>query len=118
MHSDIASSPAQSRGFGCPSTGLPLGCSFEHLLCADRNAGEFGLIPELRVNWTPPPEPGSGKFGTPWARMHLARANPWPPDVPRLAVGLVEDPHAAISSPKLSMTAIFVGTPRCLHGGG
>jgi hypothetical protein len=57
------------------------------------NAGEDGFIPELR--WMPPPELGSGKFGTPCERMHSLKArNPfWCTDW----LLLPEDPQAAIA---------------------
>ncbi len=47
----------------------------EHVFEADWKTGSFGFKPELELNWRPPPEPGSGKFVTPWARMHLANFN-------------------------------------------
>jgi hypothetical protein len=62
------------------------------------NAGENGLTPELGLIWTPPPELGSGKFGTPCDRMQLANASP----EPRAAgLGLLDDPHPATASPQL-----------------
>jgi hypothetical protein len=64
------------------------------VLCADWNAGDRGLIPE--GIWMPPPGPGSGKLGTPCARMQSANlipaALPLEPDEPP---ELPEDPHAA-----------------------
>ncbi len=32
------------------------------------------MIPELELIWMPPPPVGSGKFGTPCARMHAENA--------------------------------------------
>lgn len=98
-------------GFGGPEPGPPPGSSFEHAVCADWNAGEAGLIPELGVIWMPPPEPGSGKSDTPCERMHLENASC---ELPLLAVGLPEDPHAATSSPQLRMIAIRLATPPCV----
>jgi hypothetical protein len=49
--------------------GPPPGSNFEHAFCADWNAGDWGLIPELELIWIPPPALGSGKFETPCARM-------------------------------------------------
>ena len=43
--------------------------------------------------WMPPPEPGSGKFGTPCARIQSA--NLIPADTLLALDELPEDPHAA-----------------------
>lgn len=43
---------------------LPPGFSLAHELCADWNAGDCWLIPEVRRG-KPPSGLGSGKFGTP-----------------------------------------------------
>jgi hypothetical protein len=39
------------------------------------NAGDDGLTEPLAGNTKPPPAAGSGKSGTPLARMHLANAS-------------------------------------------
>ena len=44
--------------------------SFWHFACAALNAGDEGLIP-ARLRTALPPGFGSGKLGTPLARMHL-----------------------------------------------
>src|SRR5258707_7821011 len=85
--------------------GVPPPGSFERQVrIADWNAGAFTLTPltvrfcgvPARAWITIPPLlllPGSGKFGTPWARMHLANTTGWP----SLAAPLFDDdaPHAA-----------------------
>jgi hypothetical protein len=43
-----------------------------HFACAALNAGDEGFIPALAWKRKPPPAFGSGKLGTPLARMHLA----------------------------------------------
>lgn len=58
---------------------------------------------------------GSGKFGTPWERMHLAKANA--PALLLFAVRalllllVLDEPQAAIATAQLSATA---RPPRCL----
>ena len=49
--------------------------SFWHFACAALNAGAAGLLPAGMGNRAPPPALGSGKLGTPLARMHLANAS-------------------------------------------
>ena len=56
------------------------GISDLHAFSADVNCGELGSMPLGRVKICPPPDPqmvlaelGSGKLGTPWERMHLAK---------------------------------------------
>lgn len=62
------------------------------------------MIPELELSWMPPPPPlGSGKFGTPCARMHSENArNPLLLALPAGPVPLfdvvvdgADEPHAA-----------------------
>jgi hypothetical protein len=66
-----------------PPFGGPLGPPCPHVASACLKAGEFGLIVEASGNISPPctiafvfgegdDVTGSGKFVTPWARMHLA----------------------------------------------
>jgi hypothetical protein len=71
------------------------------------------LIPELLLNWMPPPPAlGSGMSGTPCVRMQSANLIPmltWPvPD------GLLDEPHAlsAIAQPTAATQkgAVFTAT--------
>ena len=74
-----------------------------HARWADWNAGDCGLIPELGLkNPLEPFAPGSGRFGTPWERMQFAnlRADVLAPE--ELALGLPEDPQAAIATAQLA----------------
>jgi hypothetical protein len=83
--------------------GPPPGSSFEHAFWADWNAGDWGLIPELELIWIPPPEPGSGKFGTPCERMQSANLIPADsPLEPDPLFGLPEDPHALSATAQLT----------------
>ena len=70
MHSEILSAASFACAEGGPVGGPPPGRRCLHLDCAAWNAGEPGLIPEPDEMWIPPPPVGSGKFGTPSARMH------------------------------------------------
>ncbi len=63
---------------GCvcvPGVRPPIGISFWHFACVASNTGDEGSTPASFLNWNPPPGSGSGKLGTPWARMHLAYAS-------------------------------------------
>jgi hypothetical protein len=77
---------ASARSFMLSEAGdgvpFPPGKNLEHAFCAASNAGPLKLIPSIVNEELPgvaaivrpsPPEPavGSGKFGTPWARMHF-----------------------------------------------
>jgi hypothetical protein len=89
-----------------------------------RNAGPLKLIPSTVTEELPgdfaiekpsPPAPnvGSGKFGTLWARMHLASAN-WglvPDSDPEAVFGL-ELPHAATTTAQHTATS---ATPMARH---
>jgi hypothetical protein len=55
--------------------GPPPGMSLWHFACAALNAGDV-MSPALAWKRKPPPAFGSGKLGTPLARMHLAKATP------------------------------------------
>jgi hypothetical protein len=71
------------------------GCaSFPQDCWADLNAGDWVLMSFGTTS--PPVALGSGKFGTPWARMHCAYASSGPP-LARVPLGLLEDPQAAIA---------------------
>lgn len=107
-----------------PLGGPAPGISFAHAVCADRNAGDCGLDPDPGPIWIPLPEPGSGKFGTPWARMQLANLigegtsfDPDPlPDMP-------EEPHPVSGSAQpmaahpIAMTRRRVGAPTPVEPG-
>jgi hypothetical protein len=70
------------------------------------------LIPELGEieSWTPPPEVlGSGKFDTPWERMHLENASACEYPFAGSRVDGLEDPHVAISAPQTMTTAGRLG---------
>ena len=72
MHSEILSVASFTCADGGPLGGPPPGSRWVHFACAAWKAGEAGLIPEARPMRMPPPPLGSGKFGTPFARMHSA----------------------------------------------
>src|SRR6476469_9567745 len=60
-----------------PSPVLPIGNRCLHACPAAVNFGEFGSTPEPGVILSctlPPLGGGSGKFGSPWVRMHWAKA--------------------------------------------
>ena len=65
-----------------------------------RNAGDRGLIPEPSGIWIPPPpELGSGKFGTPCERMQSAALIPAPAALePDALCEVLDDPQAAIAT--------------------
>lgn len=81
-----------------PWSGPPFGISFIHVFWADWNAGDWGLIPELAPIWTPPDEPGSGKFGTPCERMQSANLMPEASALENPGREFADDPHAASAS--------------------
>jgi hypothetical protein len=89
MHRANASAARNSAavGSGGPCKCRPTGCSCAQAFWAARKAGKAG-------SGSAPFEPGSGKFGTPFARMQSAyftacvSADPAP-------LGLEEEPHAA-----------------------
>jgi hypothetical protein len=71
-------------------------------------AGENGLIPEPTVMWMPPPPLGSGKFGTPWERMHFENARNWAWSLdPRPVAGLLEEPQAASPITQVSVASVI-----------
>src|SRR6516164_5877088 len=77
MQSAILSSFASVSAEGWvfePGPGGPPAISFWHFARAALTAGAGGLIP-FALKTKPPPGRGSGKFGTPLARMHLANAS-------------------------------------------
>jgi hypothetical protein len=77
MQSAILSSFASVSAEGWvfePGPGGPPAISFWHFARAALTAGAEGLIP-FALKTKPPPGCGSGKFGTPLARMHLANAS-------------------------------------------
>src|SRR5581483_3141780 len=78
MHCATFSSLASVCAVGwvwVPGSGGPLpASSFEHFTCASLNAGDERSTP-FALNRKPPPGEGSGKLGTPLARMHLENAS-------------------------------------------
>lgn len=72
-------------------------------LSAAANAGPLNVIPSIvgvelpgeNTTVMPPLGPGSGKFGTPWARMHRAAANSGLDLAEDAERGVEDDPHAA-----------------------
>jgi hypothetical protein len=107
MHSAIRRSCAIvfAEGGG-PEPGGPLpGTSFSHFVCAASNAGAAGLDP---MGISPPcPGFGSGKLGTPLARMHLANASgPEPPAPGAAECEPVAPPLAAVVDPAVVDPAV------------
>jgi hypothetical protein len=79
------------------------------IFSADTNAGPLKVIPlivtvelpgNVSIEKPPPPGPpvGSGKFGTPWDRMHSAIASLEFDEVFVARLDVLEDPHAVIAS--------------------
>jgi hypothetical protein len=85
----VAARPA-AVGAGGPPKCRPTGCSFAQAFLAARNAGNAGL-------GRAPFEPGSGKLGTPVARMQSAYFTACVPADPEL-LGVEEEPHAATAT--------------------
>src|SRR5271165_3836184 len=85
---------------GLPASGLPSGWQVFSALWNAGPLNEMPLIvtvelPGETLTVIPPPGPESGKFGTPWARMHLAAASAVLPE-PLVADGVrCDEPHAA-----------------------
>ena len=103
MHCEILSAASFACADGGPVGGPPPGRRCLHFDCAALNAGESTLIPELDEIWMPPPPVGSGKFGTPSARMHaenLTNAAVVLGEAvePVTVESLAEPPHAAIAT--------------------
>ena len=65
---------------------------------ADLKAGAFVLMSLGMIS--PPVELGSGKFGTPCARMHCASLSSGPPLAS--ACGVFDDPHATTTAAQIS----------------
>ena len=108
--SSILTLSASDAGAGPPPGP---GSRVEHLFWADWNAGACGLIPA--PIWTPPPGPGSGKFGTPCERMQSAYLMPADSllelEVP---LGVPDDPHPASTIVQLAAatrSAVSLRTP-------
>jgi hypothetical protein len=75
IHADTLSICACACGEGGPESGGPFGSRRWHECTADRNADDCRVLGEpIRTFW--PLTFGSGKFGTPCERMHLAKATP------------------------------------------
>jgi hypothetical protein len=112
IHADTLSIRACANVDGGPELGGPFGSRLWQECAADWNAGDRTVLGEpIRTVW--PLTFGSGKFGTPCKRMHLANATP---DSTALAadaevlvppVGLGElPPHPATSTPLRSAAAV------------
>jgi hypothetical protein len=115
MHSDVASICDFVAADGFPVPGPPSGMRLPHAFWAAWNDGDAGLMPELllRLKLTLPPEVlGSGKFGTPWERMHDAKLTPAIASFEAVSVGLlglVDEPQPAITStPDRAVTAAAI----------
>jgi hypothetical protein len=89
------SSPAV--GAGGPPRWRPTGCSLAPALSAVRTAGKNGF-------GSRPFEPGSGKFGVPFARMQSAYFTACVSADPEL-LGLREEPHAADTTAQTASAA-------------
>jgi hypothetical protein len=111
IHADTSSICACACG-DCPEPGGPFGSRRWHECAADWNAGDCKVAAEpIRICW--PLTFGSGKFGTPCQRMHLANATPdsttLAADAEVLALPVVLGelpPHPVISSPLRSAAAV------------
>ena len=80
---------------GLPAACSPDGSSLLHVRCADWNAGASALIAFGMTR--PAPGVGSGKPGTPCARMHRAIFSAGSA-LPPLPAGVLDPPHAASAS--------------------
>ena len=118
MHRDMSSNLSLSASDAWPPSEPGPGSKLLHALWADWNAGDSGLIPEPTGILTPPPPPGSGKFGTPCERMQSA--NLIPVEAPPAPVDeLDEEPHAATASTQPARASERTGRMRACftHGG-
>lgn len=104
MHLETASIACTACLDGGPLGGPPPGNSFWHCDWAALNAGENGLMPELELMLIPPPEPGSGKFGTPCDRMHWENARK-SPELEAVFFGLLDDPQALMARAQAMATS-------------
>jgi hypothetical protein len=91
-----AARSSAADGSGGPCRCRPTGCSFAQAFSAARKAGVAGL-------GSAPLDPGSGNFGTPFARMQLAYFTACVPADPEL-LGLEEEPHAASATAPMAST--------------
>jgi hypothetical protein len=73
MHSAVSVACSICCSLACVF-GPPPGINFKHAAWAALNDGDCGLMPVPAMLSPPPPPDGSGKFVTPWARMHLLKA--------------------------------------------
>src|SRR3989442_10900090 len=74
MHAENLRAHLSALACAAGSTFPPFGRYFEHADCACLNWGEFGLSPLPPLMVSPPLLSGSGKFGTPFFRMHEENA--------------------------------------------
>jgi hypothetical protein len=89
-------------GLKGPPTPPPM--SLAHFDCAERNAGDEGKTP--LPSWKPPPGFGSGKLGTPLARMQLANASGPEPS----GRDAVEPELAALDAVALTLAAVVLAS--------
>jgi hypothetical protein len=113
MHSEVASIALMSWAEGFRfRPGPPPGNSLLQADWADWKAGDCGLIPG--PSWMPPPEPGSGKFGTPCARMQSANLIPREANEgvePLEAFESLEEPQAPMASAQPTATSVIDRAP-------
>ena len=92
-----------------------MGRSFWHFACAALNAGAAGLVPGGTEKATPPPRGGSGKLGTPLARMQFANASAAEPlldeDGPELVAALLVVDRALVVAAAATVDAGLVASP-------
>ena len=105
MQTAILRSLASVCAEGCvvePGPGGPEPSSFMHFAWAALNAGDAGSTPGLAWKRSPRPGLGSGKLGTPLARMHRANASPGeeaePPGAGVLEVAVPVAPAATVDA--------------------
>src|ERR1700683_5136381 len=105
MHLENVSAARNWLSVAPTPPGPPLPPSRPQSSCADLNAGDCGSIPVPSRFTPPPPADGSGKFGTPCARMQRASASAPECDAePPLPLGLLEAPQAASRTARATAT--------------
>jgi hypothetical protein len=86
-------------------------------LMAEAKAGEWGLTPDRATSCpTSSPGAGSGKLGTPWARMQSASLIPAVASLETDLLGRVEEPQAttAVAQAPASKTRLHINEARNL----
>lgn len=115
MHTAQCSSRANACAVGVADGTRFTGSRLLQAAKAVLNAGDDELIPGTLLKLTAPVALGSGKFGTPWERMHRLKLSPggaapvWlelePPAPARVELLRDPEPHAASTTPAASATA-------------